>query len=57
MKPLQKNYKYYYRLIKDYYSDKDLYLIKDYYRSGVLQMEGTSTKDANSKEGEFVSLL
>ncbi len=48
------NYKYY-RLIKDYYSDKDLYLIKDYYKSGVLQMEGTSkTKDANSKEGEFI---
>lgn len=48
------NYKYY-RIIKDYYSDKDLYLIKDYYKTGVLQMEGTSrTKDANSKEGEFV---
>lgn len=48
------NYKYY-RIIKDYYSDKDLYVIKDYYKSGVLQMEGTSkTKDANSKEGEFV---
>lgn len=49
-----KNYKYY-RIIKDYYSDKDLYPIKDYYKSGVLQMEGTSkTKDANSKEGEFI---
>jgi TonB family protein len=48
------NYKYY-RIIKDYYSDKDLYVIKDYYKSGILQMEGTSkTKDANSKEGEFV---
>jgi antitoxin component YwqK of YwqJK toxin-antitoxin module len=48
------NYKYY-RIIKDFYSDKDFYLIKDYYKSGVLQMEGTSkTKDANSKEGEFV---
>ena len=42
------NYKYY-RIIKDFY------LIKDYYKSGVLQMEGTSkTKDANSKKGEFV---
>ena len=48
------NYKYY-RIIKDYYSDKDLYLIKDYYKSGVLQMEGTSkTKDNASKEGEFI---
>ena len=48
------NYKYY-RIIKDFYSNKDLYVIKDYYKSGVLQMEGTSkTKDANSKEGEFV---
>lgn len=48
------NYKYY-RIVTDYYSEKDLYAIKDYYKSGVLQMEGTSkTKDANSKEGEFV---
>lgn len=48
------NYKYY-RIIKDYYSDKDLYSIKDYYKSGVLQMEGTSkTKDDKSKEGEFI---
>lgn len=48
------NYKYY-RIVKDYYSDKDLYVINDYYKSGVLQMEGTSkTKDDASKEGEFV---
>jgi antitoxin component YwqK of YwqJK toxin-antitoxin module len=48
------NYKYY-RIVKDYYSDKDLYTIKDYYKSGVLQMEGTSkTRDVMSKEGEFV---
>jgi antitoxin component YwqK of YwqJK toxin-antitoxin module len=48
------NYKYF-RIIKDYYSDKELYVIKDYYKSGVLQMEGTSmTKDANSKEGGFI---
>jgi antitoxin component YwqK of YwqJK toxin-antitoxin module len=48
------NYKYY-RIVQDYYSDKDSYLIKDYYKSGVLQMEGTSkTKDASVKEGEFV---
>lgn len=47
------NYKYY-RIVKDYYSEKDLYVINDYYKSGVLQMEGTSkTKDDTSKEGEF----
>jgi len=47
------NYKYY-RIVKDYYSEKDLYVINDYYKSGVLQMEGASkTKDGNSKEGEF----
>ncbi len=50
----QENAKYY-RIIKDFYLDKDLYDIKDYYKSGVLQMEGTSiTKDDKSKEGEFV---
>jgi hypothetical protein len=48
------NYKYY-RIIKDYYSEKDLYEIKDYYISGVLEMEGTSkTKEGVSKEGEFI---
>jgi antitoxin component YwqK of YwqJK toxin-antitoxin module len=48
------NYKYY-RIIKDYSSDKELYTINDYYKNGVLQMEGTSkTKDDKSKEGEFV---
>jgi len=47
------NYKYY-RIIKDYYSDKELYVINDYYKTGVLQMEGTSkTKDGESKTGEF----
>jgi antitoxin component YwqK of YwqJK toxin-antitoxin module len=46
----------YYRIIKDYYSkpDNDLYSIFDYYKSGVLQMEGTSTdKDALIQEGQF----
>jgi len=49
------NYSYY-RIIKDYYSkpDDDLYSIFDYYKSGVLQMEGTSTdKDALIQEGQF----
>ena len=45
----------YYRIIKDYYSEKDFYKIYDYYKSGVLQMEGTSkTNDGNSKDGEFI---
>lgn len=48
------NYKYY-RIIKDYYSDKELYVINDYYKNGVLQMEGTSrTKEGESKMGEFI---
>lgn len=49
------NYSYY-RIIKDYYSkpDNDLYSIFDYYKSGVLQMAGTSTnKDYLAKEGQF----
>ncbi len=45
----------FYRIIRDYYLDKDLYKINDYYKSGVLQMEGTSsTKEGNSKDGEFI---
>jgi antitoxin component YwqK of YwqJK toxin-antitoxin module len=48
------NHKYY-RIIESYDSQKELYKIKDYYKSGVLQMEGNSkTTDAFSKEGEFV---
>lgn len=44
-----------YRIIKDYYTEKDLYQIKDYYKSGVLKMEGNSkTKDGFSKEGKYV---
>ncbi|BDU24553.1 energy transducer TonB [Flavobacterium sp. GSB-24] len=44
-----------YRIIKDYHTEKDLYQIKDYYKSGVLKMEGNSkTKDGFSKEGKFV---
>lgn len=45
----------YYRIVKDYYSDKDLYKIYDFYKSGVLQKEGTSiTKEETSEEGEFI---
>lgn len=50
----KENYSFY-RIIKDYYTEKDLYQIKDYYKSGVLKMEGNSkTKDELSKEGEYV---
>lgn len=45
----------FYRIIKDYYTEKNLYQIKDYYKSGVIKMEGNSkTKDGLSKEGECV---
>ncbi|WP_202700637.1 energy transducer TonB [Flavobacterium sp. UGB4466] len=45
----------FYTIIKDYYTDKDLYQIKNYYKSGVLQMEGNSkTKDGSSREGEYI---
>jgi hypothetical protein len=44
-----------YRIIKDYYTEKNLYQIKDYYKSGELKMEGNSkTKDGYSKEGTYV---
>ncbi len=47
------NYKYY-RIIKDYNLEKESYKILDYYRNGVLQMEGMSkTRDDNSKIGEY----
>ena len=47
------NYKYY-RIIKDYYLEKESYKILDYYKNGVLQMEGMSkTRDDNSKIGEY----
>jgi antitoxin component YwqK of YwqJK toxin-antitoxin module len=47
------NYKYY-RIIKDYKLDKESYTILDYYKSGALQMEGTSqNKEGFSKEGEI----
>lgn len=50
----EENHKFY-RIIKDYYANKESYKIYDYYKSGVLQMEGTSkTHDGNSKEGEFI---
>jgi antitoxin component YwqK of YwqJK toxin-antitoxin module len=51
----KENYKYY-RIVKDYQLNKDIYIVKDYYKSGVLLMEGTSiTKGGTTREGEFVS--
>lgn len=44
----------YYRIIKDYNLEKESYRILDYYKNGVLQMEGMSkTRDDNSKIGEY----
>lgn len=44
----------FYRIIKDYKLDKSSYAIREYYKSGVLQMESISkTKDGYSKEGEI----
>ena len=48
------NHKYY-RIIKSYNVDQDLYLFQDSYKSGKLQMKGTSkSKDYLSKEGQFL---
>ncbi|WP_281309582.1 energy transducer TonB [Flavobacterium flavigenum] len=54
-KDVSKEKHFSYRIIKDYYTEKDLYQIKDYYKSGVLEMEGNSkTKDGFSREGEYI---
>ena len=48
------DYKYI-RVIKDYYSEKNSYDFSDFYKSGTLQMAGTSAnKDYLQKEGQFV---
>lgn len=48
------NHKYY-RIIKDYYSEKDSYQITDHYKSGTVQMIGNSKyKDLLHKEGQFI---
>lgn len=45
----------YYRIVKDYYSHKEIYRIQDYYKNGTLQMEGNSkSRDAILSEGEVV---
>jgi antitoxin component YwqK of YwqJK toxin-antitoxin module len=44
----------YYRIIKEYNTDKDNYQVTDYFKSGKVQMEGTfSDKDAKLKMGAF----
>lgn len=49
----QDNYSYY-RIIKNYLEEKDLYKINDFYKSGATKMAGTSiTRDGFLKEGEF----
>lgn len=48
------NHKFY-RVIKDYYLHTPSYKIYDYYKSGILQMEGTTlAKDNILKEGLFI---
>lgn len=43
-----------YRIVRDYETEKELYVVNDYYKSGVLRMTGTSTdKDILKREGIF----
>ncbi|MCD0468075.1 energy transducer TonB [Flavobacterium sp. ENC] len=45
----------YIRVVEDYYSDKKLYRVKDYYRSKTLQMIGNSSdRDTIIEEGQFI---
>lgn len=49
------NYKYI-RIIEEYYSDKDLYSFKDYYKSNVLKTIGfTTDKDILKRQGQLVN--
>ncbi|MFB9077889.1 TonB family protein [Flavobacterium procerum] len=53
--PASKENHKYYRIVKDYYLDKEEYRFEDYYKSGKMVMEGNSTlKDNLSKKGEFI---
>ena len=50
----KENHKYY-RIIKDHNIEKDSYKVYEYYKSGKLEMEGTSsTKENLTREGEFI---
>ena len=45
----------YYRIVNEYYSDRDFYIINDFYKSGVLQMIGKSKdKDQVRLEGQTI---
>lgn len=45
----------YYRIIKDYNLEKPEYQLKDYYKSGKLQMEGTfKDKEGKIRNGDFI---
>ncbi len=45
----------YIRVIKDFQLNKDLYEISDFYKSGKIEMKGTSkSKDGFSKDGQFI---
>lgn len=48
------NYKYI-RIVEDYFSEKKTYIVKEYYKSNVLKMIGSTTdKDIIKKQGQFV---
>lgn len=50
----EENYTYI-RVIEDYFSDKDSYIFKDFYKSKALKMVGSSsTKDFLREEGQFI---
>ncbi len=45
----------YYRVVKDYYSEREEYRFEDYFKSGKIQMEGNSlSKDNLSESGDFI---
>jgi antitoxin component YwqK of YwqJK toxin-antitoxin module len=44
----------YYRIVKEYYSQKDNYTFLDYYKSGILKMEGNSkNREYLKSDGQF----
>jgi antitoxin component YwqK of YwqJK toxin-antitoxin module len=46
---------HYYRIVKEYYSQKKNYTFFDYYKSGILQMEGNSKiREYLKSDGQFV---
>lgn len=50
----ENNYKYI-RIVDEYYSDKKVYIFKEYYKSKVLEMIGPSLdRDVLKREGQFV---